>query len=145
MKNNRRDFIKKSSSIAAAISVAGFSGYAVPGETGNKKIITGKPGKMIEWPIADNPDTPRICVGVSMDADEKAMRKIKQIGIDYVLMGGPEIPWTEEGLRAIMNRFKENGLTVINMMIGGHPNTIYGREGRDAEIKRYPGFAQGCR
>ena len=135
MKNNRRDFIKKSSSIAAAISVAGFGGYAVSGETGNKKIITGKPGKMIEWPIADNPDTPRICVGVSMDADEKVMRKIKQIGIDYVLMGGPKIPWTEEGLRATINRFKENGLTIINMMISGHPNTIYGREGRDAEIK----------
>jgi len=35
-----------------------------------------------------------------------------------------------------MDRFKKNGLTVINMMIGGHPNTIYGREGRDAEIKK---------
>jgi len=70
-----------------------------------------------------------------MDADEKAMQKIKQVGIDYVLMGGPQIPWTEEGLRTIMNRFKKNGLTVINMMIGGHPNAIYGREGRDAEIK----------
>ena len=30
---------------------------------------------------------------------------------------------------------KKNGLTVINMMIGGHPRTIYGREGRDEEIK----------
>ncbi len=86
-------------------------------------------------PIADNPNTPRLCVGASRDADEKVMRQIKQIGVDYVLMGGPPIPWTEEGLRAIMDRFKANGLTVINMMIGGHPNTIYGREGRDAEIK----------
>jgi mannonate dehydratase len=135
MKNNRRDFINKSSSIAAAISIAGLGGYTALAEKSGKKIITDKPEETIEWPIADNPDTPRICVGVSMDADKKVMRKIKQIGIDYVLMGGPEIPWTEEGLRTIMNRFKENGLTVINMMIGGHPNTIYGREGRDAEIK----------
>jgi mannonate dehydratase len=70
-----------------------------------------------------------------MNADEKEMQKIKQLGVNYVLMGGPAIPWTEEGLRKIMDRFKANGLTVINMMIGGHPNTIYGKEGRDTEIK----------
>src|SRR6478735_5759300 len=127
MKNNRRIFIKKSSSMAAAISIAGLGGYRALAEAANEKS-TNKPEK-IEWPIADNPNTPRICVGVSMDADEKAMQKIKQVGIDYVLMGGPQIPWTEEGLRTIMNRFKKNGLTVINMMIGGHPNAIYGREG----------------
>src|SRR5438034_3692345 len=134
MKNDRREFIKKSSSAAAAISVAAFSGYVVTGETGNKKIVTNQPDKKIEWPIPDNPNAPRICVGMSTDADEKTMRRAKQIGVDYVLMGGPEIPWTEQGLRTIMDRFKANGLTVINMMIGGHPNTIYGREGRDAEI-----------
>jgi mannonate dehydratase len=135
MKNNRRDFIKKSSSLAAAASIAGLGEYTALAGTGSKKIIKEKPGEKIEWPIADNPDTPRICLGVSMEADEKVRRKIKQIGVDYILMGGPGIPWTEEGLRSIMNRFRENGLTVINMMIGGHPNTIYGREGRDAEIK----------
>ena len=133
MKNNRRIFIKKSSSIAAAISIAGLGGYRALAEAANEKST--KKREKIEWPIADNPNTPRICVGVSMDANEKAMQKIKQLGIDYVLMGGPQIPWTEEGLRTIMNRFKKNGLTVINMMIGDHPNAIYGREGRDAEIK----------
>jgi mannonate dehydratase len=35
-----------------------------------------------------------------------------------------------------MDRFKAEGLTVINMMIGDHPHTIYGREGRDQEIKQ---------
>jgi mannonate dehydratase len=134
MNNNRRNFIKKSASLAAAASVAGLSGFAAAGETEEKitKVISQK---NIEWPIADNPNTPRICVGVSSNADEKIMRRVKQLGVDYVLMGGPPIPWTEESLRTIMDRFKKNGLTVINMMIGGHPNTIYGREGRDAEIK----------
>jgi mannonate dehydratase len=135
MKNDRRDFIKKSSSLSAAISLAGLSGYAASQHPG-KKILTGTRDKKIEWPIADNPNTPRICLGVGMDADEKTMHQVKQIGVDYVLMGGPEIPWTEESLRTIMDRFKKNGLTVINMMIGGHPNTIYGREGRDEEIKK---------
>lgn len=135
MKNNRRDFIKKSSSLAAALSVGGISTYALPGETIEKINLADTPGKKVEWPIADDQNTPKICLGVSMDADEKTMRQIKQIGVDYVLMGGPEIPWTEQGLRTIMDRFKANGLTVINMMIGGHPKSIYGREGRDEEIK----------
>jgi mannonate dehydratase len=135
MKNNRRDFIKKSSSLAAVLSVSGLTGYAASEGLNDKENNKANPGKNIEWPIPDNPNTPRICVGAGMDADEKAMQKIKQLGVDYVLMGGPKIPWTEAGLRAIMDRFKANGLTVINMMIGGHPNTIYGREGRDAEIK----------
>ena len=100
MKNNRRDFIKKSSSLAAAASIAGLGEYTALAGTGSKKIIKDKPGAKIEWPIPDNPDTPRICLGVSMEADEKVLRKIKQIGVDYVLMGGPAIPWTEEGLRS---------------------------------------------
>ena len=65
----------------------------------------------------------------------KQMRQYKQIGVDYVLTGGPEIPWTEKSLRQIMDPFKTENLTVINMMIGGNQNIIYGREGRDKEIK----------
>jgi mannonate dehydratase len=132
MKDNRRDFIKKSSTLATALSVAGFGSYAAPKTQG--KILTAE-GKKIEWPIAEDPNAPKICVGMSMDADDKTMLESKQTGVNYVLMGGPKIPWTEERLRTIMDRFKKNGLTVINMMIGGHPSTIYGREGRDEEIK----------
>ena len=136
MNVNRRNFIKKSASLAGAASLAGLSGFAATGETGNKNASENSSKKNIEWPVADNPNTPKICVGVSSNADEKIMRRVKQLGVDYVLMGGPPIPWTEESLRTIMDRFKKNGLTVINMMIGGHPNTIYGREGRDTEIKK---------
>ena len=135
MNDNRRNFIKKSASLAGAASLAGLSGFAATGETGNKNASENSSKKNIEWPVADNPNTPKICMGVSSNADEKIMRRVKQLGVDYVLMGGPPIPWTEESLRTIMDRFKKNGLTVINMMIGGHPNTIYGREGRDTEIK----------
>jgi len=89
-----------------------------------------------QWPIKEGPNTPKLCLGTSRNADEKMMRMIKQIGVDYVLMGGPPQPWTEESLSAIMNRFKANGLNVINMMIGGFPNAIYGRDGRDEEIEK---------
>lgn len=88
-----------------------------------------------EWPILEGPDTPKLCLGTSRDADEARMRMIKQLGVDYVLMGGPERPWTEEVLNKIIKRFEANGLQVINMMIGGFPNAIYGRKGRDEEIE----------
>ena len=136
MKDNRRDFIKKTSSVAAALSMGGFGVSNVLAKGNNDDNILTSTQAKIEWPIPDKPNTPRICVGVSSNATESEMRQYKQVGVDYVLMGGPPIPWTVESLRAIMDRFKANGLTVINMMIGGHPNTIYGREGRDAEIKK---------
>jgi mannonate dehydratase len=136
MKNNRRDFLKKTSSLAATISVTGLVAHAMPGNLSKENMAGKLPVNKVEWPIADKPDTPKICVGLSPDADEKLMRQAKQIGVDYVLMGGPRIPWTEQGLRIIMDRFKANGLTVINMMIGEHPKAIFGRDGRDEEIKK---------
>jgi mannonate dehydratase len=138
MKDNRRDFIKKGASLAAALSVTGLSGYNESGKKGAKKISpadgqeSGR--KVVEWPIIAGTDAPKLCVGAS-PGNTKLMRQIKQIGVDYVLMGGPQIPWTEKSLRDIMDPFKAEGLTVINMMIGGHPNTIFGREGRDEEIR----------
>ncbi|MEO6289472.1 MAG: mannonate dehydratase [Ginsengibacter sp.] len=134
MKDNRRDFIKKSTSFAAAVSLAGLS--ACSSSRGKSVDNSASAKKEVEWPIPENPDTPKLSIGVGLDADVNEMRQAKQMGADYVLMGGPAIPWTEESLRSIMDRFKAEGLTVINMMIGGHPNTIYGREGRDEEIRK---------
>jgi mannonate dehydratase len=88
------------------------------------------------WPPALGPGAPKICLGVPANADEAGMRRVKQIGVDHVLMGGPPIPWTEEALRERINRFKAGGLTIINMMISGFPNTLYGRAGRDEEIDK---------
>jgi mannonate dehydratase len=87
------------------------------------------------WPPAEGPNTPRICLGVPADADEATMRKLKQIGVDYVLMGGPRIPWEEADLRTRMDRFKAAGLTIINMMISGFNNVIWGKPGADAQIE----------
>lgn len=64
------------------------------------------------------------------------MRRIQQIGVNYVLGGGPKIPWQEADLRARMARLKAGGLTLCNLMISGFPNTIYGRPGRDEEIDK---------
>ena len=147
MKNDRRGFIKKSGSLAAALSIGGIGAYSASaghntshehntsaGDT-NSVVSTRAPQK-IKWPLLEGPDTPKLTLNSSPNATVERMRMIKQIGADYVLMSGPPLPWTEAGLRAIMDRFKTEGLTVINMMINGYPNTLYGREGRDAEIEK---------
>jgi mannonate dehydratase len=64
------------------------------------------------------------------------MRKVKQLGVDHVLTGGPAIPWTEKSLTDAMDQYKAEDLTVINMMIGGFDNVIYGREGKEEEIRK---------
>jgi len=84
---------------------------------------------------------PEICLEVSgrleaAGADDEGMRRIRQLGVDHVLMGGPRIPWTEASIRAVMERLKAGGLTLGNMMIVGFPNAIYGRPGRDEEIDK---------
>jgi mannonate dehydratase len=68
--------------------------------------------------------------------DETGMRRIKQLGVNHVIIGGPEIPWEESQIRSLVGRFKSAGLTLGNMMISGFANTLYGRPGRDAEIQK---------
>jgi len=87
-----------------------------------------------EWPLVEGPNTPKICLGGARDA--AGMRRIKQLGVDYVLGGGGRMPWQEADLRSQMERYKAGGLTVCNLMIGGFNNAIYGRPGRDEEIDR---------
>ena len=87
------------------------------------------------WPIVEGPNTPKICLGGGRD--EAGMRRTKQLGVEYVIGGGVgQIPWKEADIRAQIDRAKAGGLTLYNMMIGGFPNAIYGRPGRDEEIDK---------
>ena len=83
---------------------------------------------------AEGPDTPKICLGFYVPVDEKSMRRVKQIGVDHVLTGGPRIPWQESDIRERIDRFKAGGLTLYNMMISGFNDVIHGRPGADAQI-----------
>jgi mannonate dehydratase len=130
MKDNRRSFIKKSASLAAAVSVTGLGAC-----TSGSNQAANESSKNVAWPVVEGPDTPKLCVG-GVGSDVKRMKHIKQMGIDYILGGGGPIPWKEENLRATMDNAKANGLTIINMMIGGHNNAIRGKEGRDEEIAK---------
>ena len=90
----------------------------------------------------EGPNTPKICLemgGGSLAAgnfDDAGIRRITQLGVSYVLTGGPRIPWDEAELRARMEKLKAGGITLYNVMIGGFPNTLYGKPGRDEEIDK---------
>jgi mannonate dehydratase len=68
--------------------------------------------------------------------DEVGMRRVKQLGVNDVLMGGPPIPWLEPDLRALIDKLKTGGLALGNLMITGFPKTLYGKPGRDEEIEK---------
>jgi mannonate dehydratase len=78
-------------------------------------------------------DTPKICLGFWGPVDEPGMRRLKQIGVDHVLTGGPKIPWSEADVRTRIDQFKAGGLTLYNMMISGFDDVIWGRPGADAQ------------
>jgi mannonate dehydratase len=96
----------------------------------------------IPAPRPEGKDTPKICLEAGAGSlaagtiDEAGLRKIKQLGVDHVLTGGPKIPWDEAFLKDLMDRVKAAGLSLGNLMIAGFPNTIYGRPGRDEEIEK---------
>ena len=100
-----------------------------------------RPSPDVSGARAERGDTPKICLEVGAGnlsaggLSAAGMRRVKQLGVDHVLMGGPRIPWEESRIRAIMDNLKSSGLILGNMMIGGFPNTIYGRPGRDEEIE----------
>ena len=90
-------------------------------------------------PRFEGPDTPKICLisgdGGGADAADAA-RRLKQLGINYVMAGAGRIPWTEADLKATIERYRGWGLTVANIMIAGFNNAIYARSGRDEDIDK---------
>src|SRR5205085_12457288 len=96
----------------------------------------------IPGPRTEGPNTPKICLemgggGLSAGGfDDAGIRRVKQLGVEYVLTGGPRIPWQEADIRDRIAKLKAGGLTLYNMMISGFPNTLYGKPGRDEEIEK---------
>lgn len=129
--NNRRNFLKSGVSIAAALSIDGASASAA-----TKPCVPNAKPKKVQWPVLEGPDTPKLTLNIPTNATAARMRMHKQFGDDYVHMSGPQLPWTEAGLRTIMDSFKAGGLTVCNMMLPGIAAIIYNREGRDDQIQK---------
>ncbi len=103
-----------------------------------KAQTAGTQGNLSLGMPKEGPDTPKLVAPLDIKSiTDQSMRAVKQLGVDHVLMGGPPMPWTESQLRAILVKCKSGGLVVGNMMIGGFPNTIYGRPGRDNELELF--------
>ena len=107
-------------------------------------------------PPPEGKDTPKIAIstgdtgiaggGRGANTDLSAgPRRIKQLGVNNVLGGGPRgMPWTEEAIRALMDRYKAEGIQYGNMMMNVSNNIIYGRPGRDEEIERIKATIQAA-
>jgi mannonate dehydratase len=83
--------------------------------------------------------TPKLCLATGdggAGPQEAAARRIKQLGVNWVLSGGPRIPWEESQLKEQIERLKSWGLTLGNLMIGGFNDAIYARPGRDGDIEK---------
>lgn len=128
---NRRDFLKTGASLAAALSLAGESERIVA-----EPCTTSAAVEEVKWPVLEGPDTPKLTLNIPRDATQARMRMHKQFGDNYVHMSGPPLPWTEESLRAVMDGFRAEGLTVINMMLPTLTAIIYNRPGRDEQIRQ---------
>lgn len=86
---------------------------------------------------AENANTPKLAAPVQFNhLTDTNMRQVKQIGVDWVLSGGPALPWKLDEMQARVDQLAKAGLKLGNLMIGGFPNVIYGRPGRDAEIEQ---------
>ncbi len=88
--------------------------------------------------------TPKLAVGMEYGGPitgdrAAAARRIKQIGVDHVLSGGPQVlPWTIESLAGVMAPWKAAGVQVSNLMINVSSDIIYAKPGnkRDADIEK---------
>jgi mannonate dehydratase len=106
-------------------------------------------GAALAAPLAAAYEGPRIALGMGDGNNGKlgptaaersaAARRIKQLGVDDVLSGGPNpLPWTEPVLTAVMEPWKSAGVRVSNLMINLSPAILYGRAGkqRDEDIDK---------
>lgn len=91
-----------------------------------------------QWPIFESSDTPKICLGLGGNGPsaEAAMKRVKQIGVNYALSGGPPIPWKEDEIRSRVELYKAAGLTLYNLMIAGFNDAIYAKPNRDEAIDK---------
>lgn len=125
--------MKKGASLAAAVSVTGLSACTGSGKREAGPVNQKQDNKVVKWPVVFGHDKPKMCIWAN--PDRSYMRKLKQIGVDYAICGGPSVPWTEKSMIEMMGLYKEEGMTIVNMMIGGFDKVIYGREGREEEIR----------
>ena len=68
----------------------------------------GRGAAAMPAPRFEGPDTPKIClIAGDGGADAEAgAKRIKQLGVNHVIAGAGRIPWTEEELKGIIERYR---------------------------------------
>jgi len=94
----------------------------------------------------EGPDTPKLTMYISADPTESEMKKIKQIGINWVDMPDmPPPPWTEDWFRKRMDLLATQGLKLGIVMVPWFKDgamepemlkVVHGLPGRDAMIEK---------
>jgi mannonate dehydratase len=108
----------------------------VTGAAGAAAVVSPQLAKAAtSWPIdVLGEGIPKICAYAGRDA--AANRALQQVGVYHVIgRGGGGMPWTEEALRTHITSLEEQGMTVVNAMIGGMTHIIRGGPKRDQEIE----------
>ncbi len=141
MENNRREFIKKSASVAAALSVAGISS-SIP-EPALKKKKDNKPAPYvkdagIKFAFMMGPTSPKLPFA-------------KQMGVLNAVSGVERLsgakPWEEEAIKATKAIWDKEGIKWI--VVEGPPSlgtlTKLGLPGRDEEISNFITFMRNLK
>lgn len=108
----------------------------IAGAAGMASVVTPQIAKAATtWPIdVMGPGIPKICAYGG--ATPEVNRALQQVGVFHVIgNGGGGNPWTEQGLRTMLERYKSQGMTVVNAMIGGMNDIIRGGPNRDRQIE----------
>ena len=126
--NSRRELLK---SLAAGMAVS-FLPSSVTAQS------DAHPWWLGDGMPQEGVDTPKIACAINLadGVTDAAIRGVVQIGVYHVLSGGPSLPWSVSQLQLLVDKLKAAGVVLGNLMIGGFPNTLYGRTGRDEEIDK---------
>jgi mannonate dehydratase len=102
------------------------------------------PGAQTPPAPKEGKSTPRIALGMGDGGTAggdlvMAAKRVKQLGVNHVLSGGPALlPWTDKSLAGVLMPWKAAGVEVGNLMINLSPDILYGRPGRqrDEDIEK---------
>jgi mannonate dehydratase len=123
------------------LKIAGVAAAGWPAAALNDRLLANATRAQAPR-LVESQVTPKICLeaGVAGSGSNEeaaaAARRIRQLGVEYVISGGGRIPWEESRLREMMDRLQSNRLTLANLMIAGFPNAIYNRPDKDADIDK---------
>ena len=139
MKDNRRDFLKKSASLAAAVSVGGLvTGMASPKKKSSTDTKPVKKDAGMKFSFLMNSKSPRIPFA-------------KQMGVNYAVSGVDRIqgvmPWDPQAISATKKTWDDIGIkwTVVEGPPSLGEKTKLGLEGRDEEIENFITFMKNLK